>query len=655
MYEKGDFVFAKVRGFAAWPAVIDSVKIYKNNSKVYNVIFYGTQQKGVCRINDLVTYDEESKEKFSAGKNVKSPSFLLAVKEIEKDIKAKKRNSIRSSMNNSSNSSFKLPATTTPSAELNNTNDDDSSLDLLTNCDKAVNTPQEFDLVFQRDSLINKCIDLEKSLMDREKDISVYTCEDEPHIDFQNRILIQELKTYKEENSSLKEVINILRVEKEALEFEIRQLTTGTTGACLHCFPLIKRKEASFDNDWKQVRSHNKSINKKSTNIVEANPPLNCTNNFQALVEEDNEGRTNSSVLLRKPSEVSEVSPIKKASSKNKNTLTQDRNRFNYKTTDKLGKLVIVADSQGKDLAFYVQQLVKDKWNVFGMVQPGAPLEAVMESAKEEVTHDNLSTSDCLLIIAGTNNVSNNHLRQHQLTPIQVRQYIQSQITHFNQTNLILATIPYRYDKAENSRENQLIKNINSEIRRLAYSKQNVHLIDLYILERCHHTRHGLHISRRGKKHLAKLTVDLANSMVSDLKIHSLSPVRPLGPVTHPSTSLTCHEPHTLSVEEQESSEVSTMAIVEANMTSVLDQCRSEETTGFAHCVSRDFQMPADNIQQEDSVLMTVTETGTPSSIQTTRNILAWSPETVVDSSLDEISEDLSIKNLNYKPTMKIS
>ncbi|KAH8312720.1 hypothetical protein KR044_012536 [Drosophila immigrans] len=73
----GDLVFAKVKGYPAWPA-----KITKYNNKKYNVYFYGTGETANIKVEDLFIY-VENKEKFATDKNMKRPKFNEAINQIE--------------------------------------------------------------------------------------------------------------------------------------------------------------------------------------------------------------------------------------------------------------------------------------------------------------------------------------------------------------------------------------------------------------------------------------------------------------------------------------------------------------------------------------------------------------------------------------------
>lgn len=73
----GDLVFAKVKGYPAWPA-----KITKYNNKKYNVYFYGTGETANIKVEDLFHY-VENKEKFATDKNMKRNNFREAIDQIE--------------------------------------------------------------------------------------------------------------------------------------------------------------------------------------------------------------------------------------------------------------------------------------------------------------------------------------------------------------------------------------------------------------------------------------------------------------------------------------------------------------------------------------------------------------------------------------------
>ncbi|XP_017845447.1 hepatoma-derived growth factor-related protein 2 isoform X2 [Drosophila busckii] len=77
----GDLVFAKVKGYPAWPA-----KITKCINKKYNVYFYGTGETANIKLEDLFTY-VENKDKFATDKNMKRAKFSDAIDQIESAVR----------------------------------------------------------------------------------------------------------------------------------------------------------------------------------------------------------------------------------------------------------------------------------------------------------------------------------------------------------------------------------------------------------------------------------------------------------------------------------------------------------------------------------------------------------------------------------------
>ncbi|XP_063544595.1 PC4 and SFRS1-interacting protein isoform X1 [Cydia strobilella] len=77
-YKSGDFIFAKVKGYPAWPA-----RVQKPNGKKYFVYFYGTGETANLPPNMIFDY-AENKDKF-LNKSVKRKDFNDGVKQIEHD------------------------------------------------------------------------------------------------------------------------------------------------------------------------------------------------------------------------------------------------------------------------------------------------------------------------------------------------------------------------------------------------------------------------------------------------------------------------------------------------------------------------------------------------------------------------------------------
>ncbi|KAL5281351.1 PSIP1.2 family protein [Megaselia abdita] len=77
-FQLDDLVFAKVKGYPHWPAIVTEVK---SNSKIYSVVFYGTKETGNIKSSELWSY-YGYKDKFINDKTLKNPLFLKGTIEI---------------------------------------------------------------------------------------------------------------------------------------------------------------------------------------------------------------------------------------------------------------------------------------------------------------------------------------------------------------------------------------------------------------------------------------------------------------------------------------------------------------------------------------------------------------------------------------------
>lgn len=77
-----DKVFAKIRGYPAWPAIVSGVKGDTPSRVRYNVYFYGTGERAECKPEDLCPYQDN---KSKLGKPNKRKYFAEALLEIEDD------------------------------------------------------------------------------------------------------------------------------------------------------------------------------------------------------------------------------------------------------------------------------------------------------------------------------------------------------------------------------------------------------------------------------------------------------------------------------------------------------------------------------------------------------------------------------------------
>ena len=81
-HQDGDFVFAKVKGYPAWPARITSTDVSGGVEK-HSVIFYGTYEFATLTVKNIWKYNQVFKNKFADKIHMRNKKFARAIHEIE--------------------------------------------------------------------------------------------------------------------------------------------------------------------------------------------------------------------------------------------------------------------------------------------------------------------------------------------------------------------------------------------------------------------------------------------------------------------------------------------------------------------------------------------------------------------------------------------
>ena len=81
VFQTNDPIFAKVKGYPAWPACVIGPKFPSDTKEsLYKVCFYGTYKEYIVRKENMWLYNESTKAKFG---NQKHKGFSEAINEIE--------------------------------------------------------------------------------------------------------------------------------------------------------------------------------------------------------------------------------------------------------------------------------------------------------------------------------------------------------------------------------------------------------------------------------------------------------------------------------------------------------------------------------------------------------------------------------------------
>ncbi|XP_039297274.1 uncharacterized protein LOC120354342 [Nilaparvata lugens] len=152
----------------------------------------------------------------------------------------------------------------------------------------------------------------------------------------------------------------------------------------------------------------------------------------------------------------------------------------------------IFGDSHGRDSVDNLNRSELEK-TTSGFIMPSAKFNPIVNNIKSG-TRD-LSNNDHVVIVGGANDVYCNQAGSFLKSMLSLLQVL-------NFTNVLISTIPIRYDLPEWSCVNEEIRKTNSRIKQYRGRMQNVKVIDLTDLKREHFTRHGLHLNWRGKKRM---------------------------------------------------------------------------------------------------------------------------------------------------------
>lgn len=223
----------------------------------------------------------------------------------------------------------------------------------------------------------------------------------------------------------------------------------------------------------------------------------------------------------------------------------------------------LVADSQGNDLAYKLQNVMGDSFNVFGHVQPGALLSKVVQPLMSDLNSRSYDDKDWIIIVGGCNDLSDIQKDKNvELYSKDLISTLETQINSYTNASILISTIPYRYDLHNGDHRQNVIVKVNEEIKKLVYKYSHAHLLDLWLLERFYHTKHGFHISKKGKSRVAELIHEIV--VGKDEKLNA-------------------------GLNFQNKSECSGIQVIDQDMSDVFRKRGWDSRVAFAHCISGDF------------------------------------------------------------------
>jgi hypothetical protein len=163
-------------------------------------------------------------------------------------------------------------------------------------------------------------------------------------------------------------------------------------------------------------------------------------------------------------------------------TIIKDQNMC-INSTNTTHKTELNGDSHIKGFATALQSMLNREYELFSVIKPGSNSNALGESITETVKQ--LSKHDVLVISSGTNDYE---LDNFKLTFRNIKEYL----SHLTHTNILVLSIPFRYDLQNSSIVNSKILKINKKLSKLASILPNIRFLDSNNDSKLF-TRNGLH------------------------------------------------------------------------------------------------------------------------------------------------------------------
>jgi hypothetical protein len=160
-------------------------------------------------------------------------------------------------------------------------------------------------------------------------------------------------------------------------------------------------------------------------------------------------------------------------------------------------KVFIIGDSYTRLCVTNFKSEIKDNYDVQGLVKPGAGADILVNTANSDIT--NLTKNNVVIFYGGVNDVAKENSK---MALRQIRNFIKSN----DHTNIILVSVPQRYDLLESSCVNNEIRARNRKLMQSVGAYQHASILEISS-DGKPFTNHGLHLNGLGKEVLSKQIV----------------------------------------------------------------------------------------------------------------------------------------------------
>jgi hypothetical protein len=148
-------------------------------------------------------------------------------------------------------------------------------------------------------------------------------------------------------------------------------------------------------------------------------------------------------------------------------------------------KVLLLGNSHIRGCAANMKTFLNEQFEIFGIVKPGSDFMSLMNSAKCDI--QKLTKDDILIICSGTSELERNDSRN-------VFNVISKFVKSVNHTNIIVLSVPLRYDLRDSSCVNNEIKSFNRKLFKFTKIFSQVRVLEIDN-SRLFFTKHGLHLN----------------------------------------------------------------------------------------------------------------------------------------------------------------
>jgi hypothetical protein len=157
-----------------------------------------------------------------------------------------------------------------------------------------------------------------------------------------------------------------------------------------------------------------------------------------------------------------------------------------------------MGDSHMKGYASELLYHLDNKFEVMGVVMPGARIQNIVQLCDQEV--NSLTKEDMVILWGGSNDVVKNETMNGL-------RHLRKFVNKKKNTNFIHITAPHRYDLMDLSCVNEEIKVFNRKMHKIIKLENNVKILDIKLDRSCY-TRHGLHLNVTGKEKVREMIIN---------------------------------------------------------------------------------------------------------------------------------------------------